>query len=53
MKKNVMLKLVCSLAVSAIVIGSGIIMPFIPEEPIDPPCVIRPNDEFLPDKFDR
>ena len=53
MKKNIMSKIICPLVVSAIIISSGIIMPFIPEELIDPPYVVSPDDEFLPDKETR
>jgi len=53
MKKNRMFKLIYPLIVSAIIISAGGIMPYTPEEIIDPPCIIRPNDEFLPDKIGR
>jgi len=50
MKKNIITKIICSFIVSAIVASSGIVMPFTPEEPIDPPYVVSPDDEFLPEK---
>ena len=53
MKKNVVLKLMYLLVVSAIVISSGVIMPFIPEEFIDPPYVVSPDDIYLPEKGQR